>query len=129
MFLTALNKAYELPDTFDGWHLIVDDFDGDGRQEAYVFAGQPLGDQWYNISVFYVDPNGKITEILKNSRRYGAPQETKSTKDASFASSCFRYKIRSLSASGLHRRMAASIARCMVHIMAEQQSLRSMAAV
>lgn len=43
VFLTALNKAYELPDTFDGWHLIVDDFDGDGRQEAYVFAGQPLG--------------------------------------------------------------------------------------
>ena len=92
VFLTALNKAYKLPDTFDGWHLIVDDFDGDGRQEAYVFAGRPSGDQWYNISVFYVDPNGKITEILKNSGLYGAPQETKSTRDTSFASSCFRYK-------------------------------------
>lgn len=70
----------------------MDDFDGDGRQEAYVFAGRPSGDQWYNISVFYVDPNGKITEILKNSGLYGAPQETKSTRDTSFASSCFRYK-------------------------------------
>lgn len=89
VFLTALNKAYKLPDTFDGWHLIVDDFDGDGRQEAYAFAGRPSGDQWYNISVFYVDPNGKITEILKNSGLYGGAAGNKKHKGYQFCKQLF----------------------------------------
>lgn len=92
VFENALNKVYKLPDTFDGWHLMIDDYDGDGRQEAFAFAGIPCGSYWNNISTFYVDPNGKITELDLNTHLGGAPQGTSSTSEKNFAESKFRYK-------------------------------------
>lgn len=92
VFEQALNKAYTLPDSFDGWHYIVDDFDGDGQQEAFAFTGRPTGTMWDNISIVYVNSSGNITEMLLNSRIQGAPQNTSSTSSKNFSDSCFRYK-------------------------------------
>lgn len=92
VFEQALNNAFTLPSSFDGWHYIIDDYDGDGRQEAFAFAGQPSGDGWNNISIFYIDPNGNITKLLWNSQMTGGPQNTESTSDKNYSSSCISYK-------------------------------------
>ncbi len=92
VFENALNKAYNLPESYDGWHLIVDDYDGDGRQEAFAFAGIPRGSYWDNLSTFYIDPNGKITELKLNSHLAGGPQGTESTSNRNYSKCSFKYK-------------------------------------
>ena len=91
-FEKILNDAYTMPSSFDGWHLIVDDYDGDGRQEAFAFAGIPHGSYWENLSVVYLNSNGQITKMKFNSHMEGRPQNTVTTSDRSFSSSCIRYK-------------------------------------
>lgn len=91
-FQQVLESKFSMPSSFDGWHIIVNDYDGDGRQEAFAFAGIPSGDYWDNFSVCYIDPNGNVTKLRWNSGIGGAPQGTTSTSQNDFSSSCIRYK-------------------------------------
>lgn len=55
-----------LPKGCSGWRYLVNDYDGDGKIEAFAFGGKEnsQGVQWDYLEVYYIDPIGNVTPVM-----------------------------------------------------------------
>ena len=79
-----------LPRGCSGWKYLVNDYDGDGKVEAYAFGGEENSQytQWDYIEVYYIDPIGNVTPVItKSTPLVGDPYNTKSLDQNDFRDS------------------------------------------
>ena len=79
-----------LPKGCSGWKYLVNDYDGDGKVEAFAFGGQEDSQyaQWYYLEVYYIDPIGNVTPVVtKSDHIVGDPYNTKSIDQNDFRDS------------------------------------------
>lgn len=79
-----------LPKGCSGWKYLVNDYDGDGKVEAFAFGGQEDSQyaQWYYLEVYYIDPIGNVTPVItKADNRAGDPYNTKNIDQTDFRDS------------------------------------------
>lgn len=79
-----------LPRRCSGWKYLVNDYDGDGKVEAYAFGGEENSQytQWDYIEVYYIDPIGNVTPVItKSTPLVGDPYNTKSIDQNDFRDS------------------------------------------
>ena len=79
-----------LPRGCSGWKYLVNDYDGNGKIEAYAFGGKENSQytQWDYIEVYYIDPIGNVTPVItKSDYMVGDPYNTKSIDQNDFRDS------------------------------------------
>lgn len=90
VFERAMSQI-EKPRGCKEWTYLINDYDGDGKAEAFVFGGRPDPEttMWRYLEVYYVDPRGNVTQMLSRADAIvGAPYETVSVEQTDF-SDCY----------------------------------------
>lgn len=80
-------------------YVLVEDYDGDGTQEAFAFCGRqsnlfPDEPSWETINLYYIDPDGNVTAVLGGDSTYdtinGRPAGLESGEPWDFSNSFFQ---------------------------------------
>ncbi len=72
-FEARMNSYLKLPAGADGWHFLINDYDHDGKREAFVFCGTPAGSVYENIHLFFLPSGGDLYMIYNMDGLQGAP--------------------------------------------------------
>lgn len=76
---TFYERAMEkipLPKGCSEWKYLPNDYDSDGKIEVFAFGGEEDGD-WKYLEAYYIEPNGKVTQVLCDSHLRGMPRGEK----------------------------------------------------
>ena len=79
-----------LPRGCSGWKYLVNDYNGDGKVEAFAFGGKEDSQypEWDYLEIYYIDPIGNVTPVVtKADNRAGNPYNAKSIAQTDFRDS------------------------------------------
>ena len=75
-------------------YVVVNDYDGDGKQEAFGFFGIWSGENrnWQSLKLYYIRSDGQIEEIPTDENELGNPEKMSGTEQMDFSESFITLK-------------------------------------